>query len=71
MVPPSKEGLSVGGPGDAMQLIPSLYAQLTCLAGKSGAKPYHSVRLKIRDHRASRAIGGQASIAQRVDLRRV
>src|SRR6266849_4145864 len=71
MMPRNQKALSVHGPDDAIQFVPSFYGQFTRFASERGAEQDSSIFRAVRNYGALGTIGGQAPVTRRIDLRRV
>ena len=69
IIPRNQEALSICGPIDGLQAVPSLYDQITRFARGGGAKSNRSLIRSKSDDGSLRTVGGQAPIAFGIDLR--
>jgi len=66
--PSNQDALSICGPIDGIQFVPSFYDQFTRFARRGGSKLDHSLAVISYDS-SLRAIGRQTPIAWGIDLR--
>ena len=69
ITPRNQEALSICGPIDGPQAVPSLYDQITRFTSGGGAESNRSLVRSNSDDGSLRTIGGQAPIAFGIDLR--
>src|SRR6266404_3015057 len=71
MIPRNQKALSIHGPDDAIQFVPSFYSQFTRFASERGAKSDRSIFRAFKNNGALRTIGGQTPVTRGIDLRSV